>query len=118
MSRIGVVSLLAVFLAVSPTPPTRSKAHGFAFSGTISTVDTAGKTFVVRNAAGKDTRFLWTSATKVIGGELKAGERVTLRYLDKEGKHVAMSVSIGGAMAARTPNAQTPTAPATPIVGR
>jgi hypothetical protein len=114
MNRIGIVSLL-VFLAVTPTPPSRSRAHGLVFAGTILAVDAAGKSLVVRNAAGKETRFVWTSATRVIGGDLKAGERVTLRYLDKDGKHIAMSVSIAAATAARTPSAQTPTASATPF---
>ena len=114
MNRIGIVSLL-VFLAISPTPTSRSRAHGLVFAGTILAVDAAGKNLVVRNAAGKDTRFIWTAATRVIGGDLKAGERVTLRYLDKDGKHIAMSVSVAGATAGRTPGAQMPTASPTPV---
>ena len=96
MIRIGIVSLLALALAGPPSdPPNKAKTHGYSLSGTITAVDEAQKTFVVKNPAGKETKLVWTSATTVSGGTLKVGEKATLRYLDKDGKHIATSVSLG-----------------------
>jgi hypothetical protein len=67
----------------------------------------------VRNAAGKETKLVWTAATSIVGGKLKAGEKVTLRYLDKDGKHIATTVSVGEPAPAKTPPAA-----ATPAPGR
>ena len=72
-------------------------------SGTITSVDEGHKTFVVKNAAGKSTSLVWTTATTVVGGQLKAGSSVTLRYLNKDGKHIATSVSVGEEVAQKTP---------------
>jgi hypothetical protein len=105
MSRTGIASLLAMALAaaLSGAPaPNKAKTHGYALSGTVSSVDESRKSFVVRNAAGKETRLIWTNATTVAGGKVTAGARVTLRYLDKDGKHIATSVVIGEPMAPKT----------------
>ena len=110
MTKIGVVSLLALALtAASPDPPSKPRTHRYALSGTITSVDEARKTFAVKGASGKNTTLVWTSATTVVGGKIKAGERVTLRYLDKDGKHIATSVSVGEpAAAGPTPASPTP----------
>ncbi len=105
MSKTGIASLLAMALAValSAEPaPSKVKTHGYALSGTVSSVDESRKTFAVRNGAGKETRLVWTDATTVVGGKLKPGDRVTLRYLDKDGKHIATSVVIGEATPSKT----------------
>ena len=107
--RLGMVSLLALALAgPASDPPGKAKTHGYALTGTIGSVDEAQKTFVVKNAAGKETTLQWTSATSVVGGKVKTGEKVTLRYLDKDGKHIAMTIAIGEHPAPRA----TPGAPA------
>jgi hypothetical protein len=94
--RFGFVSLLALTLAgPAGDPPAKPKTHGYALSGTVGSVDEARKTFVVKNSAGKETTLVWTNATTVVGGKLKTGEKVTLRYLDKDGKHIVTTVSIG-----------------------
>jgi hypothetical protein len=114
MSKIGIVSLLAMTLAVSLSgapAPNKAKTHGYALSGTVSSVDESRKSFAVRNAAGKETRLVWTGATTVVGGKVTAGARVTLRYLDKDGKHIATSVVIGEAT---PPKTSTPVPPVTP----
>ncbi|HKA37539.1 MAG TPA: hypothetical protein VKH43_12015 [Thermoanaerobaculia bacterium] len=113
MIRLGFVSLLALALAgPTPDPPAKPKTHGYALSGTVGSVDEAHKTFVVKNYAGKETTLVWTSATSVVGGKLKTGEKVTLRYMDKDGKHIATTVSIGEPTAAKgTPGPATPAAP-------
>jgi hypothetical protein len=116
MSKIGIVSLLAMALAVSLSgapAPNKAKTHGYALSGTVSSVDEGRKSFVVRNAAGKETRLVWTGATTVVGGKVTAGARVTLRYLDKDGKHIATSVVIGEPTAPKVSSpAPLPTPPA------
>jgi hypothetical protein len=106
MSRIGIVSVLAVALAaaLSGDSPNKAKTHGYALSGTIASVDESRKTFVVKNAVGKDTSLVWTAATTVMGGQLKPGANVTLRYLNRDGKHIATSVSIGQPAAQKTPS--------------
>jgi hypothetical protein len=81
-------------LSAAPAP-NKARTHGYALSGTVSNVDEGRKSFAVRNAAGKETRLFWTNATTVSGGKVTAGARVTLRYLDKDGKHIATSVVIG-----------------------
>ena len=105
MNRIGIVSVLAVALAapLSGDSPNKAKTHGYALSGTITSVDEGHKAFVVRNAAGKSTSLVWTTATTVVGGQLKPGSNVTLRYLIKDGKHIATSVSVGEEVAEKTP---------------
>ncbi|HEV8117906.1 MAG TPA: hypothetical protein VGQ32_05235 [Thermoanaerobaculia bacterium] len=110
MIRFGFVSLLALTLAgPASDPPAKPKTHGYALSGTVGSVDEARKTFVVKNSAGKETTLVWTNATAVVGGKLKTGEKVTLRYLDKDGKHIVTTVSIGEPSAAKsTPGTATP----------
>lgn len=114
MSKTGIVFLLAVALAASLSgdSPNKAKAHGYALSGTIASLDESRKTFVVKSAAGKSTSLVWTAATTVVGGRLMAGASVTLRYLNKDGKHIATSVSIGEPPAAKTP---APRLAATPV---
>ena len=73
----------------------KAKAHGIALSGRISRVDPVKRIFGVRDAAGREVPLSWTAATKVTGGELKVGETVTLRYLDKDAKHIATSIHVG-----------------------
>lgn len=99
----------------SPTPAlppaVKAKAHGISLSGRVTRVDAAKKTFAVRDGAGKETALSFTGATKVAGGELKAGETVTVRYLDKDAKHIATYIRVNGPAAA-APVAATPGTPA------
>ena len=86
--------------APSPAPSAKpvaakAKAHGIALSGRISRLDPVKRIFGVRDAAGREIPLSWTAATKVTGGELKVGETVTLRYLDKDAKHIATSIHVG-----------------------
>ncbi len=76
------------------TPPARMRAHGISLSGRISDLDLAKKKLSVRDGAGRETSLVWTGATKISGGELKIGESVTLRYLDKDTRHIATTIKI------------------------
>ena len=113
MTRLGIATcfgmVLTALLLCEPLP-NRVKSHGIALSGTVTSVDETRKSFAVRNSAGKDTRLVWTNATTVTGGKVTAGARVTLRYLDKDGKHIATSIVIGEPVDARmaTPAATPP----------
>ena len=95
MSKIGIVSVLALAMAaaLSADSPNKAKTHGYALYGTVTSVDESRKTFVVKNFAGKATSLVWTAATTVVGGQIKAGVSVNLRYLNKDGKHIATTVS-------------------------
>jgi len=108
------VALALPLLPISQVTPSKAKVHGFSLSGTVASVDASKKTLVVRNQAGAQTRLAWTDATRVLGGKLAAGQIVTLRYLDRDGKHIATTIRIGPPPGAPTPDpnpAPTPSAP-------
>ena len=115
MKRIVVASLLALALVapLSSDPlPNKVKTHGVALTGTVTSVDETRKSFGVKNSAGKETRLVWTDATTVAGGKVRVGAKVTLRYLDKDGRHIATSIVLDEPMAVRTASpgpAATPT---------
>jgi hypothetical protein len=105
---VAAACLLAAQLAWAAAP-SKAKVHGFALSGTVASVDDANKTLVVRGASGRQTTLIWTSATSVVGGRLAAGQSVTLRYLDRDGKHVATSIHISPPPSPRTASTPAPT---------
>jgi hypothetical protein len=96
MRRLVLVAacLLSAEVAWGAASPSKAKVHGFALSGTVASVDDANKTLTVRASSGHQTTLIWTSATSVFGGKLAAGQSVTLRYLDRDGKHIATSIRI------------------------
>ena len=107
MRRVLAISLFAGFLAacaaaaVTPKP----KSHGNGLSGTVARVDSGKKLLVVR-AGGHETSLSMTPATSVHGGHLAEGQRVAVRWLEKDGKKVATSVRIEpAAVADVTPTA-------------
>jgi len=105
---MAAACLLAAHLALGAAAPSKARVHGFALSGTVVSLDARKKTLVVRGASGKETTLAWTSATSIFGGKLVAGQTVTLRYLDRDGKHIATSIRISPAPATRTPSPPTP----------
>ena len=101
---LGFAALLAH--ASTATAGSEPKTHGNALSGTVTRVDRVAKTFVVRAANGKETTLVRTDATRVQGETLKVGDRVAVRWLEKDGKKIATSVRIEpAALAAATPTA-------------
>jgi hypothetical protein len=78
-------------------------AVGFAASGdhmgksteaTITKLDMAGKSMVVKTADGKEMTIFWNDATKV-QGTLKEGETVHVKTSEKDGKTWASWVHVG-----------------------
>jgi hypothetical protein len=108
-----LVLSFATFAAAATPTPNKAKVHGVALSGRVSRVDRAKLTFAVRDESGREVALSWTAATKITGGELKAGEPVTLRYLDKDSKHIATTIRVGPPAPAKSP-APAVSAPATP----
>jgi hypothetical protein len=108
---------LGLFLTVAASEPDKAKVHGYAASGTIVSVDEAAKTFVLKSPSGRQTRLSWTDATVVIGGTIAVGQKVTLKYLDRERKHIATSIRIGPppTPSVTTARAGTPPPAATPV---
>ena len=108
-----ILGLLAIAAA---SDPAKARIHGYAVSGTVISVDEAGKTFVVKSPSGRQTHLIWTDATVVVGGTLAAGQKVTLRYLDRDRKHIATSIRIGASStpSSATARAATPAPAATP----
>jgi hypothetical protein len=69
-------------------------AHGNATEATITKLDMAGKSMVVKTADGKDMTIYWNDATKV-QGTLKEGETIHVKTSDKDGKTWATFVHVG-----------------------
>ena len=114
------LSSLAIALAaplVLGAPP--SKSHASPLAGTIASVDPAHRSLVVRESGGRVTRVVWTAATRISGGALKAGEKITLRWVAREGRKVATVVRVGEISGRPTPLAsRSPTAAAPPPAPR
>lgn len=100
--------------ATGAPAPSKAKVHGVALSGRISRMNSAKMTFSVQDGAGREVALSWTSATKITGGDLKTGEAVTLRYFDRDSKHIAATIHVGApaAPATRTASAAAPVSPA------
>jgi hypothetical protein len=107
MRSLAVLAFLPLLLTAQTAAPSKAKVHGFSLSGTLVRIDEGKKTLAVRNAGGKETTLAWTNATSVFGGKLAVGQAVTLKYLDRDGKHIATSIHIGPppTVAAPTPTA-------------
>lgn len=63
-------------------------------TGTVSRLDSARQTVVVKVEAGEVT-FVWNNETR-INGVLAPGARVTLRYaVQSDGRNLAYQISVG-----------------------
>ena len=109
MRRMLPLALLTCGLAAAALGASeKQRSHGYSLSGTITRVDEATKTLVVKTAAGKEITLVRTTATKVNGEALTAGDRVVVRWLERDGKKIATSIRIEPPVVA----AATPAAPA------
>ena len=82
---IAVVCLAAVAVAA---PDTKT------IVGTITRIDNASKSMVVKDTAGNETTVYWNDASKVDGGELREGSTVKVDVKDQEGKTFATSIQV------------------------
>ncbi len=92
MKKALTLAAIAVFCSVVALAGQHVGATGVA--GTISKVDMAGKSMVVKTADGKETTIYWNDATK-LQGTVKEGEMVHVKTTDKDGKAWATWVKVG-----------------------
>jgi hypothetical protein len=88
------VALAVVMVMCAALGLAASGEHGKAMEGTISKVDMAGKSMVVKTADGKDTTIYWNDTTK-LQGTPKEGETVHFKTMEKDGKAWATWVHVG-----------------------
>ena len=89
MKKALALGLVLVFCAAV------GLAHGKNVTeATITKVDMAGKSMVVKTADGKEMTIYWNDATKVQGTP-KEGETVHVRTTEKDGKTWATWVHVG-----------------------
>jgi hypothetical protein len=110
MRKLAALLLLVAGLSAAAveaaSAPEKPKSHGNSLSGTIARVDAKANTFVVRVTSGAETTLVRTKATRVQGAGLSPGDRVAVRWLEKDGRKIATSVRVEtAALAAATPTA-------------
>jgi hypothetical protein len=93
VSSLFWVALVGAAAPAAPAATPKPRTHGNALSGTVVRVDDPHKLLVVRSG-GRETSLVMTPATSVHGGPLNTGQRVAVRWLEKDGKHVATSVRV------------------------
>jgi hypothetical protein len=93
-TALGMLSALFLAASAAAVEPATSKNHAHALSGTVAAMDGPGKTLAIRDAKGKETRVTTTSATRVSGGKLEPGARVTVRWMVRDHKNVATAVQV------------------------
>jgi hypothetical protein len=106
LALVAMAAVLSGF-AAPPKTPTHPRSHGYSLAGVIMRIDVVAKTFVIRSNSGTETTLVRTGATRVQGDALRPGDRVAVRFLEKDGKKIATSVRIEPSVAAA---AVTPTA--------
>ncbi|HEY7112943.1 MAG TPA: hypothetical protein VIA45_08420 [Thermoanaerobaculia bacterium] len=111
-AHLAAATLFLAAAAVSAEPQTSAKNHAKTLTGTVAAVDPAGKSLTVRDAKGKETTVVLTGATRVTGGKLEKGEKVTVRWMTREKQNVATVVMIQTPEATATASASA--APASP----
>ena len=92
MKKVLALAVVAVFCAVVGLA--NQHMEGKSIAGTISKVDMAGKSMVVKTADGKETTIYWNDTTK-LQGTPKEGEMVHVKASEKDGKAWATSVHVG-----------------------
>ena len=92
MKKVLALAVIAVFCAVVGLANQHMEGKGV--EGTITKVDMAGKSLVVKTADGKETTYYWSDTTKV-QGTLKEGETVHVTAAEKDGKMWASALHVG-----------------------
>jgi len=94
MRKFLALAVVAVFCAVVALANEPAEKHGKAMEGTVSKLDMAGKSMVVKFNDGTEKTLYWDDATKV-QGTLKEGETIHVRTSEKDGKTWATWVHVG-----------------------
>ncbi|HTO76910.1 MAG TPA: hypothetical protein VMQ61_12615 [Thermoanaerobaculia bacterium] len=91
-----LAAALVIGFAISAVALADHKMGGDkAMSGTITKVDAAQKTMVVKDSAGKETTLYWNDQTKIDGGAPKEGAMIHYKAQSKDGKMWATWVKSG-----------------------
>ena len=86
------------------TATTTSKSKAMIFTGEVTNMDTAAKMMTVKGKKGDMT--FDVSGVKM-KGEAKAGDKVTVKYMEKDGKMMASSVTMDRAKSTKTTTTKT-----------
>ena|SRR5215831_13169687 len=93
MKKALVLAVVMAFCAALGLAAT-GEHHGTATEATITKVDMAGKSMVVKTADGKEQTIYWNDTTK-LQGTPKEGETVHFKAAEKDGKSWASWVHVG-----------------------
>lgn len=107
---IVLAAICPAAYALAAAAPSKAKVHGIAISGRVSKVEAAAKRFGVVDGSGHEVVLVWTAATRITGGDIKPGEIVTVRYLDKDKTHIATTVHVGTLAPSKAPASAAATA--------
>jgi hypothetical protein len=104
-AALGILSALFLAASSASAEPATSKNHAHSLSGTVASMEGSGKTLTIRDARGKEIRLVTTSATRVSGGKLETGAKVTVRWMVRDHQNVATAVQVHPAESERTASA-------------
>ena len=92
MRRLTGISLIAL-MCVTAIAVAAPQADSKFVSGTISRVDTTGKTLVVKQSSGDEVTVYWNDGTTV-SGDLREGQPVRVEVKEQDGKTWATSIQV------------------------
>jgi Cu/Ag efflux protein CusF len=87
------VAFISTVFAQAPSEKKEMKAKAMSFSGEVTNMDMAAKMMTVK---GKDKDMTFDVSGAKIMGEMKAGDKVSVKYMEKDGKMMASSVKMAG----------------------
>jgi microtubule-associated protein 1 len=76
-----------------------TKSKHMTFKGEVTSMDTAAKMMTVK---GEKSDITFDVSSAEMKGEAKAGDKVSVKYMEKDGKMVASSVAIHGTKTTKT----------------
>ena len=90
-----IVMALMISVAFVTTVMAKNKPEGKRWTGEVVSIDAAGKTIVAKNKNGEKNFDVSAAkfAKDVTFEDLKAGDKIALRYVAKDGKNMATSVA-------------------------
>lgn len=94
-----IVMVLIISVAFVTTVMAQDKPKGNSWVGTVVSVDTAAKKVVAKNKTGEMTFDVSAAkfAKNVAFEDLKAGDKIAVKYETKDGKNMATSVAMAPA---------------------